>query len=71
MKLAVAQIRPKRGDIVQNIAGHKKLIELAISEGADLIAFPELSITAYERALGVELASTQADPRLDELQTAE
>lgn len=68
MKLAVAQIRPIRGDIAQNIASHKKLIELAISEGAALIVFPELSLTAYERALGVALATTQDDPRLDDLQ---
>lgn len=68
MKLSIAQLRPMRGDMPKNLIAHQTLVERAISAGADLIAFPELSLTGYERALGVELATMQDDSRLDELQ---
>ena len=45
MKICVAQTRPVKGDIKANIEHHKKLIDLAISNGGDTIIFPELSIT--------------------------
>ncbi len=47
MKICVAQTRPVKGDIQTNIDNHKRLIDLAISNGADTIIFPELSITGY------------------------
>lgn len=68
MKIAVAQTRPVKGDIKTNIDHHKKMISLAISGGADMIIFPELSITGYEPELAKELASSQDDSRFDELQ---
>jgi predicted amidohydrolase len=48
MKICAAQTRPVRGDIQTNIDNHKKLIDLAVSNGADIIIFPELSLTGYE-----------------------
>ena len=68
MKIAVAQTRPVKGDIKANIEHHKKMINLAISHGADMIIFPELSITGYEPELAKELATNQDDSRFDELQ---
>ena len=40
MKICVAQTKPVKGDIKSNIDDHKKLIDLAVSNKADLIIFP-------------------------------
>jgi len=68
MKICVAQIRPFKGDIPKNIDKHKKLIELAILNGADVIFFPELSLTGYEPPLAKTLAINQDDKRLAKFQ---
>jgi predicted amidohydrolase len=47
--LAAAQTKPKRGDIDSNLLDHYRLVELAAINKANLIVFPELSITGYER----------------------
>jgi predicted amidohydrolase len=68
MKICVAQTRPVKGEVERNIEGHKKLVELAISSGADIIIFPELSLTGYEPTLADDLATNIEDTRLNELQ---
>jgi len=68
MKICVAQTRPVKGDIQTNIEGHKRLIDLAIANGADTTIFPELSITGYEPMLSKELATTPDDNRFDDFQ---
>jgi len=68
MKICVAQTRPAKGDIPRNIAGHKTLIDLAASKGAETIIFPELSVTGYEPALAGKLATTPNDHRFDDFQ---
>ena len=68
MKIAVAQIKPVKGNISANIITHKNLISVAVSFKADAIFFPELSITGYEPGLAKELAITADDKRLDEFQ---
>lgn len=67
MKIAVAQARPVSGDIDANLAGHRRLIEIALSRGARLIVFPELSLTGYEPGLAQELAVDVQDSRFDVL----
>lgn len=67
MKISVAQAKPETGNIEKNIAKHLQLIELA--NGADLIVFPELSLTGYEPALAGNLATGIDDKRLDVFQT--
>ena len=67
MILAAAQTKPKRGDIDSNLADHYRLIKIAAQKGADLIAFPELSITGYERENAAELAFSKDDSRIDYL----
>lgn len=47
MNLAVAQFQPKDGDKAYNLSIIRKLAEKAKSNGADLISFHEMSITAY------------------------
>ena len=67
MILAAAQTKPKRGDIDANLSDHYNLIELAATNGAQLIVFPELSITGYEREDAARLAFTENDTRLTHL----
>jgi len=68
MILAAAQTKPTRGDIEANLLDHYRLIDLAVQNGAQLIAFPELSITGYEREHAQKLAFKKDDSRLDHLQ---
>ena len=68
MKICVAQTRPIKGNIQSNIDNHKELIDLAISSGANMIVFPELSITGYEPELANELATHKDDNRFDDFQ---
>jgi predicted amidohydrolase len=69
MKICVAQTRPIEGDIESNILMHKKLIDCAINDGANIIIFPELSLTGYEPALARALAISKDDKRLEVFQT--
>jgi predicted amidohydrolase len=68
MKICLAQTRPLKGDVKGNIENHKKLIDIAASHEADVIIFPELSLTGYEPRLAKELAINHDDPLLDDLQ---
>lgn len=68
MKLCVAQAKAVKGDIRSNIENHKKIIDLAISHGADTIIFPELSITGYEPTLAGDLAMSVNDECLNDFQ---
>ncbi len=68
MKICTAQTRPIKGNIQSNIDNHKKLIDLAISNRADIVIFPELSLTGYEPKLSKELATNQDDSRFDDFQ---
>jgi predicted amidohydrolase len=69
MRLCAAQSRPLKGDIHGNIAAHKLMIDLAVSNGADAVFFPELSLTGYEPTLAHDLAIEPGDSRLEEFQT--
>jgi predicted amidohydrolase len=68
MKICVVQTRPIKGNIQSNIDHHKKLIDLAVSHGADTIIFPELSLTGYEPELAKALATDQDDSRFNDFQ---
>jgi len=67
MILAAAQTKPTRGDIDANLLDHYRLTELAVQNGAQLIAFPEMSITGYERENAQQLAFQKDDSRLNHL----
>jgi predicted amidohydrolase len=47
MNISVAQFQPKDGDKTYNLSVIRALTEKAKSNGADLISFHEMSITAY------------------------
>ena len=68
MRICIAQTKPVRGDIQSNVENHKKLIGLAVSNGADTIIFPELSLTGYEPELAKDLATNEDDSRFDDFQ---
>ena len=63
-RLAAAQTIPVAGDIGANIAQHAELARLAAQERAEVVVFPELSLTGYELALGPTLAFSEDDARL-------
>jgi predicted amidohydrolase len=67
MILASAQTKPKQADIEANLIDHYNMIDLASKNHVDLIVFPEMSLTGYEREKARELAFTEADSRLDRL----
>lgn len=46
-KIKIAQFKPHLGDIHKNAQKHFSLIGEAIAEGADVVVFPELSLTGY------------------------
>jgi predicted amidohydrolase len=68
MRIALAQIRSKPGDVDSNIATHRKFTEHAIDHQADVIVFPELSITGYEPTLARTKMRDAMDWRLTEFQ---
>jgi predicted amidohydrolase len=47
VKVALAQMAPKLGDLKANLDKHEDLIQQAKKEHANLIVFPELSLTGY------------------------
>ena len=67
MILAAAQTKPTRGNIEANLLDHYRLIELAVQNKAQLIVFPELSISGYEREDAQKFAFKKDDSRLNHL----
>lgn len=62
--VAAAQCRSVRGDIEANLATHLRFLGAAVSEGANLVVFPELSLTGYELDLASACVFSKDDPRL-------
>ncbi len=62
IKIALAQINPLLGDLDKNREKHIEWIEQAIESKADLIVFPELSLTGYSlKDLSMEIAMKYDD----------
>lgn len=64
MKICAAQLRPVAGDVINNTAKHLEFIKLAVAQKADVVFFPELSLTGFEPRLARSLAVELADPQL-------
>ena len=65
LNLALAQINTKLGDVEANLAKHMDFIQQAKSEKADLLVFPELSLTGYvlqDLVASVAHKPTEEDP---------
>jgi predicted amidohydrolase len=69
MIIAAAQTIPKNENISGNLEDHIRLIRLAASHGAQLILFPELSITGYVREKAEILEFVTGDPRINDLRS--
>ena len=65
MKIALAQTRPIKGDILMNIGVHVHFVHQAAEAEASIIFFSELSLTGYEPKLAHVLATTQDNPHFD------
>ena len=65
--LAAAQTIALRGDVEGNVRRHARLVEAAAEAGAQIVVFPELSLTGYELDRAGELAFAEGDARLEPL----
>jgi predicted amidohydrolase len=65
MRLAVVQTKPVPCAIDANIRAHETWIKKAATHGADMVFFPELSLTGYEPKHAARLALRADDARLD------
>lgn len=65
MKIAAAQIKPVEQNTHSNIQTHLQMIDLAAKQNVELIVFPEMSLTGYERERAEQLSFTENDLRLD------
>jgi len=79
MKIAVAQFEPRDGDKTYNLSVIEKLSKRAKDNGAEIISFHEMSITAYTHtkdlslneltALAENISSGESTRRLLEIST--
>lgn len=68
VRIALAQIAPRLGDLDANLERHHALIGDARAGGAGLVVFPELGLTGYQlQDLAAEVAMRLDDPRLGRL----
>lgn len=70
MKLCAVQLASLKGDVQANLERHLACIEQAAALGAELVVFPELSLTGYEPTLARQAALPVSSARLDPLQAA-
>ncbi len=54
--ISLAQVPVVRGDVSANLEGHLEMIVQSGHSNADIVVFPELSLTGYELDLAAELA---------------
>ncbi|MDR7285966.1 putative amidohydrolase [Pseudomonas corrugata] len=54
--IAAAQSISVAGDLAANIVRHQRFMQVAAEQGVQLLVFPELSLTGYERGLAAGLA---------------
>jgi NAD+ synthase (glutamine-hydrolysing) len=73
IKLGLAQIKPKLGDVPANLSKHLEQIAAAAKQGVRLLMFPELSLTGYylqDMVYEVAAHPTADDPTFGRLLTA-
>jgi predicted amidohydrolase len=70
LTIAAAQALSVRGDVIADLEEHLKLAGIAAEKGAEIVVYPELSLTGYELDLAEELAFVEDDSRLEPLEQA-
>jgi len=71
LRIALAQVAPRLGQLDENLARHRELIAEARDGSVDLVIFPELGLTGYLlQDLAAEVALRLDDPRLTDLAVA-
>lgn len=71
VRVALAQIAPALGDLARNLVLHEAQLEAARAHGADLVVFPELSLTGYYlRDMVPEVARTRDSAEIRRLVAA-
>ncbi len=71
MRIALAQVDPSLGELHRNVARARAAIAEATAGGADVIVFPELSLSGYALGAAAEDVALRADdPVIDELAAA-
>ena len=58
--IATAQVNPRLGDVEANLAMYEERVRAARGLGADLIVFPELSLTGYALRIAPSLVEESA-----------
>jgi NAD+ synthase (glutamine-hydrolysing) len=61
MKAALAQVAPRLADVEANLALHERTVREAVARGAELVVFPELSLTGYLLHEAVPEVATRLD----------
>ena len=68
IRVAIAQINPKLGDLCANLALYEEKIRQGIEQKAELLVFPELSLTGYYlRDTVPSVALTMDSPEMNRL----
>jgi predicted amidohydrolase len=68
IRVGLGQVAPRLGQLNANLETHQRVIRDALSEGVELLVFPELGLTGYLlQDLNSEVAMRADDPRMAEL----
>jgi predicted amidohydrolase len=71
LRIGLGQIAPRLGQLDENLAAHRRVIDEARDAEVDLLVFPELGLTGYLlQDLNADVAMAATDPRLLELAAA-
>lgn len=68
MRICISQIQSHPASIEKNISKHIEFIKIAITHRADLVFFPELSLSGYLTSRAKEIAIIPEDHRLSVFQ---
>jgi len=68
MRISLAQVDARLGDIDGNVARADAVVARAVAESADLVVFPELHLTGYSIGeVDADLTLRPSDPRIERL----
>jgi predicted amidohydrolase len=70
LTISLAQVSVLKGDVSANLINHLEMITQSSSFGANVVVFPELSLTGYELELAASLAFDQNPLSFTELSQA-